>query len=525
MTRCLRCLLLVLWVVPAVAQATAQGDGKENGGPPSSAQETLTASRQKPRPTAAGVENNDLDRLPDTQQQPAAPDPDHPAASGANQRIYIENASTLSARRGGLIVPAPQPAASTWQERLFLDMRKRWNLGDHLSLTLSDRFNLRAENDIPFASHENVINDLREVFLSWEPRDRTYLDFGRINLKSGAALGFNPTDFFKTRAVVEPLSADPSVLREDRLGTLMVRAQHIFGRGAILAVFAPAVSRQSAIYSNTNLPSFNPSFERTNARDRLLLKGSANIGNNFSPELLLYREGNVTKLGANITRSFGQRVVGYAEWAGGKQPSLIDRARSYGRDTGTLPLDGSSALPQNPGAHFTNDLSAGASYATSVKVTFNLEYHFHQAGFSRHNLSDWFSNGQGTTSSSPVARELWYIRGYALDQQEPLTRHSLFLRADWVDAFVPHLEITGFINTDLYDGSDLAQIAAEYHLSNAWTIGLQASANLGSKRSDFGSLPQAASALLKVTRYFGGPSGKPRESVARTESGPESRAQ
>jgi hypothetical protein len=54
------------------------------------------------------------------------------------------------------------------------------------------------------------------------------------------------------------------------------------------------------------------------------------------------------------------------------------------------------------------------------------------------------------------------IRGYALDQQEPLTRHSLFLRADWIDAFIPHLEITGFINTDLYDGSELAQIAAEY---------------------------------------------------------------
>jgi len=54
-------------------------------------------------------------------------------------------------------------------------------------------------------------------YASWEPLDRTYLDLGRINLKSGVALGFNPTDFFKTRAVVEPLSADPSVLREDRL--------------------------------------------------------------------------------------------------------------------------------------------------------------------------------------------------------------------------------------------------------------------------------------------------------------------
>jgi hypothetical protein len=139
-------------------------------------------------------------------------------------------------------------------------------------------------------------------------------------------------------------------------------------------------------------------------------------------------------------------------------------------------------------------------------------------------LNDWFSNGQGTTSSSPVARELWYIRGYALDQQEPLTRQSLFLRADWVDAFIPHLEITGFINADLYDGSGLAQIATDYYLSNVWTIGIQASANLGAKRSDFGSLPQASSVILKVTRYFGEPSGMPRAFEPRTTVGRGSRA-
>ena len=48
-----------------------------------------------------------------------------------------------------------------------------------------------------------MINDWREGFLSWEAVDNTYVDGGRINLKTGAALGYNPTDFFKTRSVVE----------------------------------------------------------------------------------------------------------------------------------------------------------------------------------------------------------------------------------------------------------------------------------------------------------------------------------
>ncbi len=60
----------------------------------------------------------------------------------------------------------------------------------------------------------------------------------------------------------------------------------------------------------------------------------------------------------------------------------------------------------------------------------------------------------------------------------------------------------GFINTDLYDGSSLVQLEADYYLSNAWTVGGLVIADLGRKHSDFGSLPQAGSALLKLARYF-----------------------
>jgi len=127
-----------------------------------------------------------------------------PSTGAANERIYLENAFTQVGQRGGLIVPSPQLSApSPWQERVFLDIRKVWQLDERLTLRLSDRFNFRAQNDISLPNHENVINDFREGFLSWQPHDGIYLDLGRINLRSGAALGFNPTDFFKSRAVVE----------------------------------------------------------------------------------------------------------------------------------------------------------------------------------------------------------------------------------------------------------------------------------------------------------------------------------
>src|SRR5262249_30565295 len=242
---------------------------------------------------------------------------------------------------------------------------------------------VRAEHDLALPSRQNIINDWREGFLSWEVSDHMYADAGRINLKSGAALGFNPTDFFKTRAVVEPLSADPSVLREDRLGTLMLRAQRIWTGGAMTVAVAPAGSQARPIYSDSNLPSVGPSFDRTNARARLLVKGSINVAADFSPELLVYREGNRTRFGLNITRGIGQNVVAYAEWSGGMEPNVVADALAYGRDTRVLPAGAPIALPDDSASTFRQDLSVGGSFSTKPKLTLNVEYHLHQAGFDR----------------------------------------------------------------------------------------------------------------------------------------------
>jgi hypothetical protein len=147
--------------------------------------------------TASQTENKDLDLIPGVAQQQEPPDPKRPINNSASLRIYIENAVILSAQRKTLIVPAPLPVAPGWQERLFMDIRKDWSLSNRLTMTVSDRFNFRAEDNISFPSGHNVINDFREGFLSWEPVDRTYFDAGRINLKSGAALGLQPDRFFQ----------------------------------------------------------------------------------------------------------------------------------------------------------------------------------------------------------------------------------------------------------------------------------------------------------------------------------------
>jgi hypothetical protein len=398
-----------------------------------------------------------------------------------------------------LPVPLPSPAPPQWEVSLFLDARLNWQLSDDLNFAYSGRLNLRVEDGLAFPSHEDIRNDLREAHLAWQSVKGFFVELGRINLKSGVAEGFNPTDYFKTRAVVEPTSADPTVLREDRLGTVMLLAQTIWSGGSLTFAFAPKLASESPPYLDTNLPSFNPMFDRTNARTRTLVKASVDLFDDISPEFLLYDEAGRTSMGLNVTKGLGQSVVGYLEWSGGSRPDLADDAFMDGVRNRALPP--SAPIPVVDTRNFANDLAIGASYATKIGINLDFEFDYHQAGFSSADWRNWFDATRGNPDPF-LPGELWFLRGYAADQQEPMAQHSLFLRADWQHAFVRDLALTGFVDTDVHDGSGLAQFTADYYLSEQWTVGALTDIYYGRRRSDFGSLPQAATILAKITRYF-----------------------
>jgi hypothetical protein len=57
-------------------------------------------------------------------------------------------------------------------------------------------------------------------------------------------------------------------------------------------------------------------------------------------------------------------------------------------------------------------------------------------------------------------------------------------------------------STILYDGPALAQVTASYALSDHWSFSVIGAVNAGGRRTDFGSLPQVASALATVRLYY-----------------------
>ncbi|HEY1722678.1 MAG TPA: hypothetical protein VGG27_15645 [Magnetospirillaceae bacterium] len=454
--------------------------------------------------TAWADENSDLDSIPGTigQQPPTAPNP--PAttsSSGAlSTKTYVEDAFTQDVLRSHLAVPLPSSSSPSldWQNRTSLDEVATWHAAEGLDATVSDRFNLFEQNNYAFPVHQDIQNDFREGYVTWQGAPETYLEAGRINIRHGVAVGFNPTDFFKTRTLVDQASQDPSVLRNDRLGTGMVQAQKIFEGGSIALDIAPKLRSVQAIPVSTPAPSFDPGFGRTNSENRMLLSGSYDIGGGMTPELLAYHADSGTKFGANISRTIGQSVVAYAEWAGGNEASLTSRAIEFGKLTGTLP----AAVPDSDsGTHFQNDAAIGASWTSAVdKLTLNLEYHYHQSAFSGSDWHNWFTEGNSHTPN--INGVLWYIRSYAQDQQEPMSQQEVFLRADWTDAFIDKLELSAIAFVNVYDGSMLTQGTASYYVSDAWTLSALVGGTIGGAHTQQGSTPQEASFIAEATRYF-----------------------
>lgn len=449
---------------------------------------------------ALGDENADLNLIPGNLGQ--APPAEAPATQVPAGKLDVENSATAWDNRGGLPVPLPPSTTppTYWQDNLALDGRGKWSAGQNLELNLSDRFNLLAQNNIPAPSDQEYRNDLREAYLTWQPAGQTWLEAGRFNLKNGVALGYNPTDFFKTGAVVERDTADPSVLRENRLGTAMLRGETIQSWGSASLAFAPKFYSPPAL-NGLPQPSLDPQFQDTNSSSRTLLSVTANGVGDLNPQALVLREDGRTRLGADASETIGRAVVLYGEWAGGDEPDLVARAIQYGKATGTIPALAPYLPPTDAAAHFDNDVAVGGSWTSQNEVTVNLEYHYHQSGMSAADWRNWFNYG-AALKPFPGNSEAWYVRQFALFEGEPATRQELFARVDWNDALLSHLELSALAFLDLEGGSSGGQVEADYDLSDAWSVGALAGASFGARRSDYGSLPTAANLLARITRYF-----------------------
>lgn len=374
-------------------------------------------------------------------------------------RVFTEAALVETRPRDG--------GDATHAQRLSLDAQYDVRFAPNWRAVFADRLDLAWRGQ---PTYDDSINTLKEAYLSWQPQAREIYDIGRVNLRYGVATGYNPTDYFRAGAVRSVVSVAPASLRENRLGTAIVRGQRFWANGALTALYAPKLSDHS------NSSPFSPDFGATNDRERWLLAYSRKFGTDFTPQFLLYGEAHdAPQFGLNLTTLLNDATVGYLEWSGGSSPSL--RSEALG-----LPDD----------SRFRSRTAAGATYTAPSKLSVTLEYDYNGTGLDR---DDWDALRTG-----PLSAYLQY-RAFVQTLQELPTRRSVFVAALWQDAFITHLDLNAFQRIDVVDYSRLSFLETRYHWTRA-DLALQWQRYSGGSGTEFGALSQKQVWQLVATYFF-----------------------
>lgn len=366
-----------------------------------------------------------------------------------------------------LIESQPRAGDATHAQRLSLDAQYDARFAPGWRAVFADRLDLAWRGE---PVYDDFINTLKEAYVSWQPRPQRIFDLGRVNLRYGVATGYNPTDYFRAGAVRSLVSVAPASLRENRLGTAIVRAQTFWTSGALTALYAPKLA------DAPNTTPFSPDFGSTNNEQRWLLAYSQRLATDFTPQFLVFGQSHdAPQFGLNLTTLLNDATVAYLEWSGGTSPSL--RSEALG-----LPDDSA----------FRSRAAAGVTYTAPSKLSLTLEYDYNGAG-----LDD---DGWDALRNGPLNTYLQY-RSFVQTLQEIPTRRNAFLAALWQDAFVIHLDLSAFQRIDIVDYSRLSFLEARYHWNRA-DIALQWQRNSGGPGTDFGALPQEQIWQLVATYFF-----------------------
>lgn len=354
-------------------------------------------------------------------------------------------------------------------QRLSLDFAYSANIGTGLRAVVSNRLDY---NHPAAARMDATVNSLREAYLSWQPEGSAgyALDFGRINMRGGPGYGYNPTDFFRDGSLRVLTSADPFVLRQNRLGTVMLRGQRIWDGGSLSLSYSPKLdTRPSTDGWSLDLGS-------TNNRDRGLIALGTKISERVNTQVFLYKEdGRSASIGANVTALISDAATAHLEWTRGKEPDLLSRAVT--------------AVPATVAVR--NRLVAGATYTTLSKTSITFEYQYNGFGLNKAGLN--------ALAASP-ANQLAYF-GEALRLQELAPRQAYLIYVTQKGLFLKDLDLTAYLRVNPGDNSKLAWFELRHHWSN-FDLSLQWQQNIGRSNTEFGVLPERRWIQVLGTYYF-----------------------
>jgi hypothetical protein len=378
----------------------------------------------------------------------------------AATKLFVEGALGSAAQRYGL--------GSRTVGRASVDFRHSSRLSPSTQSVLSARLDVTDPDD-PWI--DGPVLSLREAYVSWQNEAATQvLEVGRINLREGPGYGYNPTDFFRDHALRTITTINPFTLRENRLGSVMLRAQRLWSGGSVALAYSPKLE------TSRSTDGFSADLGSTNAHHR----GLVSIGNRFSDELnaqlLLYKEaGAPARVGVSVTALVSQAAVTHAEWSYGREADLLSRA-----------------LMQTSGLESRHRLAAGLTYTTATRLSVTAEVQYNGFALDR---AGW----QAITTSNPAVLPAYMTQSVAL--QDNAARQAWMLYAVQRDMGLKNLDLTALVKFNRSDSSRLVWLDLRYRLDKV-DLALQAQNNSGTATSEFGSIPIRSSVGVVATFYF-----------------------
>ncbi|MBL8352939.1 MAG: hypothetical protein JNL87_21800 [Burkholderiaceae bacterium] len=371
-------------------------------------------------------------------------------------RVFVEAAAGRGRLRGG--------DSRFGLVRGALDARADVMLTNGLRAVFSDRLDLVDSDGVPPGKN---INTLREAYLSWARSDDQIFDLGRVNLRNGAAMGYNPTDWFKEDALRAIVNPDPAVIRENRQGTVVVQAQQLWVRASLTAAFSPRLARSG------DEATFALNAGATNPSNRWLLAGSYKFADKFNPQWLIHGGADTsTQVGLNISTLIGDATVAFGEFSAGKGTSLISQAL---------------AVAEAPS--YQQRAAAGLTYTTAFKLSLTAEFEYSSAA----------PVGDDWNALSAPARQQVLAKSQAL--QELPSRTQWFIFATWDDLFVQRLSASGFVRRDLETRSSAMWLEARYRWERT-DLALQWQLLSGPPGSVYHAAPQQKTGQVVLRVYF-----------------------
>jgi len=351
--------------------------------------------------------------------------------------------------------------------RASLDFSHTARLSPGLRAVVSDRIDHIYPAD---AGADATVNSLREAYLSWQPEaGNTIVELGRINLRYGPGYGYNPTDFFRDGSLRTRTTANPFALRENRLGSVMLRAQRLWSEGSLSVAYSPKLA------DRPNMDGWSLDLGSTNNRDRALIALSSQFSQRVSSQVLVYKEqGMSPSLGGSLTALLSDAAVAHLEGSRGSEPDLLSRA-----------------LAQTGAAATRNRFAGGITYTTLGKLSVTAEYQYN--GFAL-DQSSWSALG-----ARPATQVAYLLE--AQRRQELAPRNAYLIYVTQKSLLLKNLDLTAFLRVNSGDHSKLVWAELRHHWPS-FDLAFQLQRHVGSPTSEFGILPDSRIMQVLGNYYF-----------------------